>query len=112
MVCILLYLIGPGPLQQRCVQPWAVSQLTTDAHFGILCPSPDTVFERKAFVQGLGPACLERAKQVIGQVTGHHVHSCLVLLGLIYLFPRIYSNSINPSLEVFVHLEKRPGLSL
>lgn len=47
--------------------------------------------------------CLECAGQDIAQLTGHHIHCCLVKLRSVYLFLRIYRKSINPSLEVFGH---------
>lgn len=73
---------------KMCVQPWAVSsQHTNDVPFGILCPRPDTagtkgllntLLEQRAFLKGLGPMCLEHARQDIAQLTGHRIHCCLV----------------------------------
>lgn len=73
---------------KMCVQPWAVSsQCTNDAPFGILCPRPDsagtkgllnTLLEQRDFLKGLGPECLERARQDVARITGHHIHCVLV----------------------------------
>lgn len=72
-----------------CVQPWAVSsQHTNDAPIwysvskarhgagtkGLL----NTLLEQRDFLKGLGPICLERARQDVAPLTGHHIHRCLV----------------------------------
>lgn len=112
--CIWPYLIGWGLVQWRCVSSLGLSAVSTQImHHLILCVQGQTQCKNKrltehlvgtkSFSRRIGPMCRERARQDIAQLTWHPIHWCLVLLGFIYLFLKIYRKPINRSLEIFVH---------
>lgn len=112
--CIWPYLIGWGLAQWRCVSSLGLSAVCTQImHHLILCVQGQLQCRNKRFAEHLvgtksfsrriGPMCLGRTRQDIAQLTWHPILRCLILLGFIYLFLRIYRKSINPNLEMFVH---------